>query len=756
MRKLQLLGLALVVFALSITSTSPISGQSANRPARQLQYRLVDLGTLGGPNSFQVFGYTDAFLTERALSSFGTFAGWSSTADADPYSPACFFDCFVDHAFQWRNGKITDLGALPGPSGSSSAVTAISANGLISGISENGQLDPLLPGVPEIHGVIWVNGKIVDLGTLRGGFESWANSVNDFGQAVGFATNTVADANSLAEYPTETRAILWQGGVMRDIGTLGGTDANALFINDLGQIAGQSYTLESVPSPNGFCGESPLTQHGFIWQRGTMQDIGTLGGSCALVYGLNNLGQIVGQSTTPGDDGNHPFLYQHGKIQDLGAFGGNYGFASWLNDRGQVVGTASDAGEQHVLGFLWRNGVISNLGTLPGDVCSVADAINIQGEVVGGSGLPLAPTFVGCTDTVEHAVLWRDGDVVDLNGFVPPGSDLTLIEATYLNELGEITGVAALPDGSIHDFLLLPCREGEDGCLEAAASSEAKVRNSKPAGATVFGRARIARLHPQACTRDCGSGNVTLGINIVGNGMVSDGTQLNCSASCSETFQKGAKVTLTASPKNGVVFVGWSGACSGSDPCAVTMNGNVSVTAAFSDQGSSFSLTADDTTLALARGGGTQDNITIASQNGVYARAVDLTCSVSGPAPAPNCAFASSSLTPGSMPVSTMLMIHSTASALLVPRTAPWLAAAAGCALALGLAWIVAPQQERRFCFALGSALAAVILMAGCSSSAGSNGNGGGSGPAPTTYTVSVAGDSGSLHQAITITVNQQ
>ena len=72
----------------------------------------------------------------------------------------------------------------------SSAVTWISSNGLISGFSENGEIDPLV-AFPVLHGVIWLNGRITDLKTLEGGYESWANSVNDQGQAVGFGRNAV-------------------------------------------------------------------------------------------------------------------------------------------------------------------------------------------------------------------------------------------------------------------------------------------------------------------------------------------------------------------------------------------------------------------------------------------------------------------------------------------------------------------------------------------------------------------------------------
>ena len=463
-----------------------------------LRYRLVDVGTLGGPSTYQPFGFADAFLTERALSARGTFAGFSATPNADPYDPPCFFDCFIDHAVEWRNGKLIDLGTIPHSPGASSAVTSIAADGLVSGISENGHIDPLT-GTPAIHGVIWINEKIVDLGTLQGGTLSWANNVNDFGQAVGFANNAVTDENSLAGLVTQTRAFLWQGGVMKDLGTLGGSDAMALFINDRGQVVGQSYTRDSVPPESLACGDQPLTLHAFIWQRGSMQDLGTLGGSCANVYGLNIRGQVAGQATTENDAEDHPFLWEHGAMMDLGTLGGTYGFASWLNDRGEVVGAATNAGDQDFLPFQWHNGKMKGLPNLPGNRCSVADAINLEGQVVGGSGVDEAAFFPDCTDSEEHAVLWEDGKAVDLNEFVPEDSELTLNEASYINEFGEITGLATLPNGSAHAFLLIPCKAGEN-CERVkpkiASDAIAKVR------ASIMQRSHVLRGRP-FCKRGC-------------------------------------------------------------------------------------------------------------------------------------------------------------------------------------------------------------------------------------------------------------
>ena len=239
-----------------------VAAQEQQQSKPQPRYKLVDLGTFGGPGS----GVSGSFLSPwggvPVINNQGTVVGSSDTATEDP---SCFFDdCYYPNAFQWQNGVLTNLGALPGSQWSST--DWISGSGLITGWSENGATDPLT-GVPEIRAVFWRGGQIVDLGTLAGGYESGAFAVNDRGQVVGFATYPVLEPFGLW-FGAQTRAILWQQGVMQDLGTLGGPDAGALLVNERGQIAGVSYT-NSTPNPsNGSqCGSNVPTQDPFLWEK---------------------------------------------------------------------------------------------------------------------------------------------------------------------------------------------------------------------------------------------------------------------------------------------------------------------------------------------------------------------------------------------------------------------------------------------------------------------------------------------------------
>ena len=103
-----------------ITDTAAQGGAPQSRPSKHHHYQLVDIGTFGGPASYFSNGF-DGILNDQRVA-----VGWADTSTPDPHPPFCFSpDCFVSHAFQTRNGVVTDLGVLPG--GLSSQPTWITA-----------------------------------------------------------------------------------------------------------------------------------------------------------------------------------------------------------------------------------------------------------------------------------------------------------------------------------------------------------------------------------------------------------------------------------------------------------------------------------------------------------------------------------------------------------------------------------------------------------------------------------------------------
>jgi probable HAF family extracellular repeat protein len=424
-------------------------------------YKLIDLGTFGGPNTNLITQGVGA----QVLNNRGIVTGSADTSVPDPNAPKCLNpDCFISHAFKWQRGLLTDLGALPGVN--SSFGSWISANGQVAGLSGNGEIDPLT-GAPETRAVFWKRGQIIDLGTF-GGNESLANAVNNRGQVVGLATNTISDPFNFYGFGAQMHAFLWQNGVMGDLGTLGdGPDSIAFWVNEAGQVAGISY-IDSTP--NALTGLP--TMHPFLWENGKMRDLGTIGGTQVFqLNALNERGQVVGSMTLADEDPNHvhPFLWDGERLRNLGTFGGDFGEANWLNDAGEVVGHADysiacpgpGAGPiGHA--FLWKDGVKRDLGTVPGidplGGLSAANGINSRTQIVGISNT--------CDNSVFDAFLWEKGSMADLNTLIPADSAMHLFVAFDINDRGEITGLGFLPNGDVHTFLLIPCGEdhGDSKC----------------------------------------------------------------------------------------------------------------------------------------------------------------------------------------------------------------------------------------------------------------------------------------------------
>jgi len=85
---------------------------------------------------------------------------------------------------------------------------------------------------------------------------------------------------------------------------------------------------------------------------------------------------------------------------------------------------------------------------------------------------------------------------------------------------------------------------------------------------------------------------------------------ITCQPNCSAAFNQGVPVTLTAAPGMGSTFAGWSGACSGSGSCVVTMNSNQTVTATFNLIGTTACSASGST---IWTGGGGNSNWSNAS-----------------------------------------------------------------------------------------------------------------------------------------------
>ncbi|HXJ90132.1 MAG TPA: hypothetical protein VMS18_25200 [Candidatus Binatia bacterium] len=435
----RLCGVALLAGLMTITITTALE---AKPKAKHHRYNVVDVGTFGGPNADTLVPPPAA----QILTNSGLFVGTAETKIPDPFAPNCVdADCLVQSGLLNVAGVSVNIGTLR--HGYSGGPISVNDFGVSVGFSQNGELDPLT-GNPELKAALWKDGHVIDLGTLGGNGAS-ANAINDRGQIFGGALNTIPDPDSSFPFfvpgATQVHAVLWEHGKILDLGTLGGTDSVVYQANNTGQAMGISFTDTVRHDSTGL-----PTTHPFLWERGRMHDVGSLGGSLSWGFGVNNRGEVAGFSLLDGDATEHPILWRHGVLADLGTLGGDNGEAWWINDLGHAVGRADLPGSQSHHAFLWRNHQMKDLGTPHGNVCSTGETINRFDQVVGDSG----ECGVG-----GDPFLWENDDIVAIRDLIPPGSERFVFDAFDINDKGEIVSFCATPQGHVHVCLLMPVEE---------------------------------------------------------------------------------------------------------------------------------------------------------------------------------------------------------------------------------------------------------------------------------------------------------
>ena len=300
-----------------------------------------------------------------------------------------------------------------------------------------------------------------------GAREGIALSINNSGQIVGRAG--MGDGSY--------QAALWEKGQMMGLGTLGGSFSEARSINDLGQVAGVATTADGL-------------SHAFLWDKSKMHDLGILnGGMFSSANAINDHGQIVGLADT--NQQSHAFLWNQHMV-DMGALPGYHGsVATAINARGTIVGSTTLDIDGGAHAFVRNGNYVHTLASLPGLKGSIARDINDEGAVVGYSGSSVrtsrpvlwkdgevtdlnenAPYHGGMATGINHdgvivgyyqgkaetrAALWLDGRMADLNLLIPKNSGWTLLMATAINDHGQIVGKGRYSGREI-GFLISPTK----------------------------------------------------------------------------------------------------------------------------------------------------------------------------------------------------------------------------------------------------------------------------------------------------------
>jgi probable HAF family extracellular repeat protein len=292
----------------------------------------IDLGTLGGPNSWDnPFG---GEINDR-----GEAVGYSETDVPDPNGEdICGFGTHLTcRAFLWRSGHMS---ALPTLGGNNAQASAMNNRGQITGFAEDGTVDSSCPANATNNRiqrpVIWEQGKAHALPTVGKDPDGEANSINDQGEAVGYSGTC----------PVALHAVLWRNErtvlALPDLGNGG----FAFSINNQGQIVG------TVGSADG------TTEFAALWRNGVLTNLGTLPGDfAAIAGGINNKGQVVGSTLDSNFSFVHAFIWQDGVMTNLATLFPTSSnlfptMANSINSAGKIAGMGTvlsgpHAGETH-------------------------------------------------------------------------------------------------------------------------------------------------------------------------------------------------------------------------------------------------------------------------------------------------------------------------------------------------------------------------------------------------------------------------
>jgi len=328
-----------------VAGYSRLTGNQSRHAALWRNGSILDLGTLGGPNSS---------VTWNVKNTAGIMVGISQTADpqllGESWSSAAFYGPpfntgYINLGFVWQNNQMRGLPNFAG--GNNGFATGANNLGQVVGWAENGVHDPncCCTQVLQFRPAVWTLGppdQIQDLPLIPADSSGAATAINDNGQIVGIS----GICDQAVGRHTAKHAVLWENGTVTDIYP----DAPAPWWNTPTAINQRGDVV-------GFAGDPAFVEgdivHAFMWTREdgirhlkplprrTPQHVDSE------AYGINEARQVVGISCDANFVDCRAVVWDHGNtptdLNDLkGSYAAHLESAKDINDNGEITGRAID------------------------------------------------------------------------------------------------------------------------------------------------------------------------------------------------------------------------------------------------------------------------------------------------------------------------------------------------------------------------------------------------------------------------------
>ena len=116
---------------------------------------------------------------------------------------------------------------------------------------------------------------------------------------------------------------------MTDLGTLGAgyATSEAVALNDRGDVIGSSRAANGTPRP-------------VVWTSGRVRAL-YRGSGYGTVVAIDNRGQVIGARVPMGGSVVHAFVWEGGTLSDLGTLGGTESDSAAISARNQIVGLSN-------------------------------------------------------------------------------------------------------------------------------------------------------------------------------------------------------------------------------------------------------------------------------------------------------------------------------------------------------------------------------------------------------------------------------